>query len=303
MKNAYFALAVGVLAASSAAILVRMAQDEKVPSLVIAAGRLIIATLILSPFALKNHQPELQRLTATEWGLCGLAGVFLGLHFATWISSLEYTSVVTSVVLVTTNPLFVALLSFPLLGERVQSKVIMGIVIAFVGSIIVAMSGDSGEAPTRDAPILGNLLAVIGAVAIALYLIIGRRIRAKLSLIPYIWVVYGAAALVLIPVVFVTGDSFFGQLGGGYFWILALALFPQLIGHSSFNYALGYFPAAYVSLVALAEPIGSAILAIAFLGEIPTPLAVLGSAIILAGVAYANFPQNKREVIEESSAL
>lgn len=293
-RAAYVALILGMLAVSSAAILIRFAQEEAIPSMVIALGRLGTATLLLTPFALWQYQDELKRLTGRDFGLCLLAGVFLGGHFAAWITSLEYTSVVASVVLVTTNPLFVALLSFPLLGERVQRQVVIGIVIAFIGSVIVAASDDAGTAPTRSEPLLGNGLAILGAVAVAVYLIIGRRVRGKLSLIPYIWVVYGTAALLLLPVILGTEQPLTGYSSLGYLSIVALGVFPQLIGHSSFNYALGHFPAAYVSLMVLAEPIGSAILAIVILREMPTVIALLGSLVILVGVVYANFPQQKR---------
>lgn len=293
-RAAYVALILGMLAVSSAAILIRFAQEEAIPSMVIALGRLGTATLLLTPFALWQYQDELKRLTGRDFGLCLLAGVFLGAHFAAWITSLEYTSVVASVVLVTTNPLFVALLSFPLLGERVQRQVVIGIVIAFIGSVIVAASDDAGEAPTRSEPLLGNGLAILGAAAVAVYLIIGRRVRGKLSLIPYIWVVYGTAALLLLPIILGAEQPLTGYSSLGYLSIVALGVFPQLIGHSSFNYALGHFPAAYVSLMVLAEPIGSAILAIVILREMPTVIALLGSLVILVGVAYANFPQRKR---------
>lgn len=291
-QKAYLLLFFGVLAIASAAILIRLAQEENIPSLVIAAGRLLVAALILTPFALVNYAHEIRNLTRTDIGLCALAGVFLGLHFATWITSLEYTSVIAGVVLVTTNPIFVALLSYPLLGEQVRRQVFAGILLAFVGSILVAVGDDAGEAPTRAAPLLGNMLAVAGAIAMAFYLIIGRRVRAKLSLIPYIWIVYGAAALILLPLVLRASQADYSA--NGYLAIVALAIFPQLIGHSSFNYALGHFPAAYVSLVALAEPIGSAILAVLFLGETPTLLAVVGSLVILVGVAAANYSSSQR---------
>lgn len=301
MQRTYGMLFVGILAVSSAAILIRGAQAENIPSLVIATGRLLIASLILTPFALGSYPHELKNLTWQDIGLCILSGAFLGAHFATWITSLEYTSVVASVVLVTTNPLFVALLSFPLLGERVQRRTFFGILIAFVGSVLVALSDDAGEAPTRSAPMLGNALAVAGAIAIAFYLIIGRRIRAKLSVIPYIWLVYGTAALAMLPVFLFESPT--GYSVSGYLAVVALGIFPQLIGHSSFNYALGHFPAAYVSLMALAEPIGSALLAILFLGEMPALVAGIGSLIILIGVGYANFPQSKSDVAEEVTGL
>jgi drug/metabolite transporter (DMT)-like permease len=283
----------GLLAVATAAIFIRLAQEEKVPSLVIAAGRMLTAILVLTPYVWQHYRAELAQLTRPDLLLCLLSGGVLGIHFAAWISSLEYTSVAASVVLVTTNPLFVALLSLPLLGEKVKTQVVAGIGLAFVGGIIVALSGDAGDPPTRSAPLLGNALALIGAVAAAIYFIIGRRLRANLALIPYIWLVYGAAALVLTLAALSAGQSFGGYTPLAYGWIIAMGLIPQLIGHSAFNYALGHLPAAYVSLVVLGEPVGSTLLAILILKEWPSPLAVLGSAIILAGIALATYQRQK----------
>lgn len=291
--NPYVVMALGLLAVSTAAILIRLAQEEGMPSLVIAAGRMLVALVVLTPFTWRAYQHELRGLSRKELGLCLLGGAFLGVHFAAWISSLEYTSVVASVVLVTTNPLFVALLSYPLLGEKVSRPVLFGIGLAFIGGILVALSGDAGDPPTRPEPLLGNGLAVIGAIAAAAYFLVGRRIRAKLSLIPYIWLVYGSSAIFLLGVAILRGESFGGYAPIAYVWLLAMGLIPQLIGHSAFNYALGYLPAAFVSLVVLGEPVGSGILAFIFLGETPQPVALLGALIILGGLFLASYQRQE----------
>lgn len=301
-RNPYLILAIGLLATSTAAIFIRLAQEENLTSMVIAAGRMMVASLILTPSALGRYRDELRQLAWEDWIWCLGGGVILAIHFAAWISSLEYTSVVASVVLVTTNPLFVAVLSYPLLGEKVNRGVIVGIVIAFVGGCIVAFSGDAGDPPTRPDALLGNGLAVIGAMAAAGYFMVGRRVRARLSIIPYIWLVYSAAAVILIGVVLMNGDAFTGYSAAGYLWLVALGVVPQLIGHSSFNYALGYLPAAYVSLIVLGEPIGSGILAFLFLGETPTALALAGSAVILVGIFIASRQQGTKPVIIEETA-
>lgn len=294
----YLALFLGLFAMATAAIFIRLAQGEGIPSLAIAAGRMLVALTVLTPVALGRYAHELRRLSGLDYLLCAVGGVFLALHFAAWISSLEYTSVVASAVLVTTNPLFVILLSFPLLGERVNRTVVYGILLAFVGGVIVALSGDAGDPPTRAAPLLGNGLAVIGAICAAVYFIVGRRVRPKLSIIPYIWLVYGIAAICLTVAMTIQGQSLFGWSAMGYVWLVAMGLIPQLLGHSSFNYALGYLPAAFVSLVVLGEPIGSTLLAMAFLGEIPAFLSLVGSVIILLGIAVASRQQPAPELME-----
>jgi drug/metabolite transporter (DMT)-like permease len=291
-------LALGVLAASTASIIIRYAQ-EYAPSLVIAAWRLTLASIILAPVALTRRRDELHTLTRWQTGLMLLSGLFLALHFATWITSLAYTTVTSSVVLVDTVPLWVALFSPLILGERISRPVKIGMWLAFAGGLLVALSdactwSDSGLACppmgefVRGRAFIGDLLALAGAIAGAVYLIIGRKARAHLSLLAYIFVVYGAAAAVLIFFMFAAQQSALGYPPVAYLWFLALAIFPQLLGHSSYNWALAYLPAAYVSITLLGEPIGSTLLAMIFLGEVPSGMKVLGGAVILAGIYIAS---------------
>ena len=217
------------------------------------------------------------------------AGALLALHFASWITSLEHTSVMVSVVLVTTNPIWVALFAPFLIGEKVNRQTLIGIAIAFVGGILVSFA--EGDQTAAANPLLGSGLAIVGAVTVALYMIIGRRLRASLSLLPYIWLVYTTAAVILLITVLIVGTPLTGYAPESYFWMLMLALIPQLIGHSSFNYALAHISAAFVSLVTLAEPIGSALLAFIFLGEVPGWVQVIGAGLILSAVAIAQQSQ------------
>ncbi len=283
----YAALLVGVIAVSFAAIFIRLAQDAEAPSLVLAAARLSVATIALTPLVLRRHRAELRASAWRDVSWAVLSGLFLAAHFATWITSLEYTAVVNSVTLVTTSPLWVALLAPLALGERLNRATLLGIALAMGGGILVGVSS-AGDPPNRPDPWLGNGLALAGAVAAAFYLMIGRRLRARWSLVTYAWVVYGVAALALIVTVLATRQQVLGLPGQAYLWMVLMGLVPQLIGHSSFNYALGYLPAAYVSLVILGEPIGSGLLAIAFLDEWPVPLQLAGSALILVGIAVAS---------------
>lgn len=284
----YAALVIGLFAVSTAAIFIRLAQADHAPSLVLAAARLSVASIILTPIVWHHHRHELRDLSKSDFKWALVSGLVLGLHFATWISSLEFTAVVNSVTLVTTNPLWVALLAPFVLGEKLDRWVIAGLMLAMGGGILVGLSGEVGDPPNRHAPLLGNGLAVVGAIMAAIYFIIGRHLRARLSVMLYIWLVYSAAALVLVFAVIVAGEPVMGFPAQTYLWMLLMGLFPQLIGHSSFNYALGFFPAAYVSLVILVEPVGSGLLAIVFLDEWPVPLQLVGAALILAGIAVAS---------------
>jgi drug/metabolite transporter (DMT)-like permease len=290
------AMALGILAVSTSALFTRYAQAYA-PSLVIAAHRLLFASLVLWPLTLWRYKPELRRLRATQIALSAAAGALLAAHFATWITSLEYTSVASSVVLVSTAPLFVALLAPPLLGESITPTVLAGLLLALLGSAIVGLSDacswqeglrcTTRQAATRGA-LHGDMLAIIGAVTVAGYLIIGRRMRSSLSLIPYITIAYSAAAVVLIIAMLAAGYPPTGYAAQAYIWFGLLALLPQLLAHSTYNWALRYLSAAFVSISLLAEPIGSTLLAYVLLGEKPGWLMLCGSALILAGIFIAS---------------
>ncbi len=290
-------LLTAILAVSTASIFIRFAQREA-PSLVIAALRLTFASLMLSPLALTRGRAELRRLTRRELALGLLAGVFLAVHFATWISSLEYTSIASSVVLVSTGPLWVALLSPLFLREPLTRPVLFGMLLALAGGTVIGLSDSCTTQGGLTCPPLsefvqgeafwGNFLALAGAWAVAGYLMIGRSLRAKTSLVPYIFLVYSIAALVLVSMMFVAGQRPTGFAPLTYVWIALLALIPQLIGHSTYNWALRYLPAALVSITTLGEPIGSAILAYFILQESPSSLTLLGGALILAGIYLAS---------------
>lgn len=280
---------VGLAAASSASIMIRFAQREA-PSLVIAAVRLMIASLILVPVAWARYRDEYKKLARSDGWLAILSGILLALHFATWISSLEYTTVASSTVLVSTSPLFVGAASWLLLREKIGRAVVIGLMVALIGSVIIGLSdaGATSAAHAARNPLLGDGLAVAGAVAVAGYLLIGRRLRARLAVVPYIAVVYSVAAVALIVMATVARQSFTGYSPATFGWIIALALGPQLLGHSAFNWALAHLPATFVSVATLGEPIGSALLAYVIFGEAPTPVKLMGAVMILAGIVIAS---------------
>ncbi len=294
----FFVISLGILAVSTASIFIRLAQGYA-PSIVVAAYRLTFATLILAPIVYTRHREELRTLTRREGALGLLSGLFLALHFATWITSLEYTSVASSVVIVTTTPLWVAVASPLVLREPIARPVALGLLLSLAGGVVVALSescaltGSQFACPGiatlfQSEMALGNTLALLGAFSAAGYLVIGRNLRAKLSLIPYIFVVYGIAALALIGAMFAFGASPVGYPPVAYLWFLLLALIPQLLGHSSFNWALGYLPASFVSITLLGEPIGTIILAFMILKESPAPLELIGAILILVGIYIAS---------------
>ena len=295
-------LLVAVLAVSTASIFIKLAQAEGSPSIVIAAARLTIASLVLAPFALIRSRSELRGLRRSEWLLALLSGLFLALHFAVWITSLEYTSVASSVVLVTTTPLWVALLSPLVLHERVGPLAVLGLALALTGGVIVGLSdaclsgaGAAACPPLRDffagRAFLGDFLALAGAWMAAGYMLVGRRLRTRMSLVPYVFVVYGMAAAVLLLFMLAMGKNPLGLPPLAYLWFVLLALVPQLLGHSTFNWALKYLPASLVSVTLLGEPVGTSLLAYLVFQETPGWLKVGGAALILGGIWLVSYQQ------------
>jgi len=293
------ALIIAILAVSTASIFIRYAQGDGAPSLVIAALRLTFATLLLAPLALTRHWDEIKRLDLRGRLLAVFSGIFLAVHFATWISSLEYTSVASSVVFVSTGPLWVALLSPMLLKEHLPRTALVGLALALVGGTVIGLSdacvwNDGGLAcpslsdAMQGRAMWGNVLALVGALTVTGYLIIGRKLRPQMSLVAYIFLVYGMAAISLLVFMLFAGQSPFGYEPKIYGWILLLAVVPQLIGHSTYNWLLKYLSATLVAVVTLAEPIGSAVLAFFFLNETPTPAVAAGGVLILIGIYLAS---------------
>lgn len=288
----WLVLLAGIAAVSFASIFIRYAQAEGIPSLVIAAGRLVVASLVLLPVIITRHRADIARLASRDWLLIGVSGFFLAIHFATWVTSLEYTAVLISVVLVTSGPIWVALLEAIFLKARIGQWVIIGIAVAVLGGIIIGIPGGEGAA-LDNTTLIGGALALVGAITVSVYVVIGRDLRPRVSVLPYIWLVYSVAALFLLIVVFLTQTPVIGYSAQGYLWILVMGLVPQLIGHSSFNYALGYLPATLVSIATQVEPIGSAIAAFLLFSEVPTWAQLAGSLVLVIGVGIAIWGQSR----------
>jgi drug/metabolite transporter (DMT)-like permease len=279
-------LPIGLTAMSFASILIRICDA---PPLVIAAYRLSLATAILLLLALPKTLRESRRLSRREILPSLIAGLFLGLHFAFWITSLQYTSVASSVIFVTTNPIFVAIASSFLLRERISSILFLSILVGVVGGIIIGW-GDLGKGQDQ---LYGDFLSLLGAVMATGYLLVGRTVRQKVSLTTYITLVYGGAAFFLILLALFKGDPLFGYAPKEYILFLLLAVGPQLIGHSSLNWALKFFSATLVAVFILGEPVGASILAYWILGENPGPSLIWGGALVLAGI-YLSAKEEKR---------
>ncbi|NOZ05624.1 MAG: DMT family transporter [Chloroflexi bacterium] len=275
--NPYLVICVGVFAVSFGSIFVRLADA---PALVIATYRVGIASLLLWPLGLWHDGTELRQLRRKDLGLALLTGLFLALHFATWVSSLDYTSVASSVVLVNTNPLWVGMVAPLLTGERVGRGMAVGILISVIGGVIIGV-GDFGLNPAQA---FGDLLALIGAIMAALYILMGRNLRRRMSILAYVVVVYSAAGILLALFALASRQPFSGFSQETWMLFLLMALIPQILGHSSYNWALGYLSASFVAVSLLGEPIAATLMAYFFLGEGLTPAKLMGGLLILTGI-------------------
>ena len=276
MKS-YVILAVGVVAVSFAAILIRLTEA---PALVIASYRLTIASLVLIPIALAKATSGRIRLIRRDALLILLASAFLALHFGLWIASLEYTSIASSVVLVTAHPALVAIISRFLWGERLSRLKVAGITLALTGVALINYGGliFSQRAAT------GNLLALVAGFAMAGYLLIGGHLRTRISIVSYLAIIYTLSAVMLLVTTIICGQSLFGYSANTYLMPVLLAIIPQLIGHSSLNMAVRLIPVTLVSVAILGEPVGATILAFLILGEAPSINEMAGGLLILLGI-------------------
>lgn len=283
-----FILALGVVSISTAAIFIRLSLEAAGVrgvgfSLVLAASRLILASLMLLP-AWKSLPPS----TPQAWRYAGAAGVFLAIHFATWIASLSYTSIVASTTLVTTNPIWVALFSWVGFRETPKRLTWVGIGIALMGGLAIAWGEPHSQISPH--PWFGNTLALIGAWCASLYLLFGREAqRHGLSITSYAVIAYSSAALVLCPLPLLWGMRYTGYPREVYLYIFLMALFSQVIGHTSFNWAVRWISPTFVTLAILFEPVGSSVLGYLIFQEVPSRGVLVGAVGILMGVAIAAF--------------
>jgi drug/metabolite transporter (DMT)-like permease len=287
--NPYLALLVGVLSVSTGAIFARLASDA--PALVIAAYRVGLASLVIVPLAWLRVRHELLSLSKRDLGLASLSGLFLALHFGAWISSLNYTSVANSVVLVNTNPLWVGLMTPLVTKERMQPGVAIGILLSVSGGVIIGVGDFSGGG---DA-LWGDALALVGSWCAAGYLLLGRSLRRRLSLLAYICVCYAGAAIFLWILVLSLGLPISGFSGSTYTWLIAMALISQLIGHSSFNWALKWFSASLIAVSLLGEPVLSTVLAYILFHEGLTVSKLIGGVLILLAIYVTSASEGRSD--------
>ncbi len=276
----YLVLCIGALAVSTGAIFARLAEA---PSLAIAAYRVGFATLFLAPPTLWAKREELRSISPRTLFYSLGAGFFLALHFATWIASLSYTSVASSVVLVNTIPLWTALMAPWVTGERPSRETMIGILISIAGGAVVG-AGDFSLGPRA---LWGDFLALLGGLTAACYIMLGRKARPSLSLRSYTFLCYGSAACCLWGALLLTKLPLGPYTPQTWLMFLGMALISQMVGHSAYNWALRWLSSSFVAVSLLGEPIGGTLLAYFILGESVSLQKLLGGACILTGIYLA----------------
>jgi drug/metabolite transporter (DMT)-like permease len=265
-------LAVGLISVSASAVLIRFARDAH--PLAIAFWRCAGAVIVLGPFAGRG----LRRIDRGGWGVSLTAGLFLAVHFATWITSLELTTVAASVLLVSTTPIFVGAASWLVFKEKLSSTAWIGILLTFVGAAIIGGGDLSGSS------FIGDLLALIGGATAAGYVLAGRSARRKLGNVEYSFITYAVAGAAILGLCLIVGTPLWGYRAPTWAALVAIIIGPQLLGHTLINYVLKQIDATVVSVAIMVEPLIATWLAFVFLDEVPTLLAYPAGLAIIAGI-------------------
>lgn len=277
--NPYAALIIGVICISTSAVLVKAASA---PSGVIAFYRLFFTVLFMMPVFLYKYVGELKLITKKDWFFSIISGVFLAVHFILWFESLNYTSVASSTVLVTLQPLFSFAGSYFIFKEKFSGKAIISCLLAIIGSVMISW----GDFRVSGMAFYGDVLALIACALVTAYMLFGQTVRQRLSLVTYTFVVYAICAGVLLGYVLLVGEPLYPYQTSTWIYFILLAVFPTLLGHSVFNWALKWISAATISMAILFEPVGAAILAYYFLQEKMLWTQVIGGIIVIGGILF-----------------
>lgn len=275
--NPYLALGLGVIGLSSAAALTRLAAA---PALAIAFWRLGFTAFLLAPVTVYFDWRELRLLSRRDLLACTATGVFLAGHFALWIKSLAYTTVASSVIFSNLQAVIVLFLSVVWLKEPVERLVMAGSLVAVAGGILIG----AGDFHLGGSYLRGDLLSLAGAFLFALYILTGRRLRQRLSLLSYTLVVYAVTTAVLWVLAEISGVDLFPQPTATLAYCLLLAVVPTIGGHTVLNWCLKYIPAPVVSLSVLGEAVGASLIAYFLFAEVPTVWQIVGGVLILLGI-------------------
>lgn len=280
-KHPMIMIVIGVIGISLSSIFVKYSQA---PSAVTAAFRLLWTVLLMTPATLGKREirAEFKAISRRNLGLSILSGIFLALHFWTWFESLQHTSVASSTTIVCTEVVWVSLGYWLLMKGKLQGKAVIAIAVTLLGSAVITLT----DSQAQGAHLYGDVLALLAAVAVAVYVLIGKAVRSDLSTTVYTYVVYTACAVVLVLISALQGQKLFAYGESALIVGLLLAVFSTILGHSIFSWCLKYFSPSFVSASKLCEPVAASVLAGFLFGEIPDVLQVLGGVLIIGGVLY-----------------
>jgi drug/metabolite transporter (DMT)-like permease len=278
---------VGVFFTSLSSIIIRLSQA---PALVISFYRMLFTVMLLLVPVLLKERKSIKSMHKKDLILCIISGVFLALHFASWIASINMTTISNSTILVSCSPIFVSLANFFILKEKFTSKMITGLSMSLVGTIIIAIGSKGGSTSSM---MTGNFLAFMGAIFVAAYLVIGGIVRKNISAGAYVFVVYSSSVIILFFMCLLTNTPIYPYSPKEFLLFLALAVFCSILGHTVYNFLMKYLSATLISISTLCEPIFASLLALIIFKEIPSIYTIIGGTIILSGVFYYIVSQKK----------
>ncbi len=296
LAKVYLALVIGIITVSCSAILVKLADA---PSSVTAFYRIFFSILIMAPLFFSKYVKELKNVEKRDWLFSIIAGVFLALHFVLWFESLRFTSVASSVVLVTMQPLFAFLGTYLFFKEKLSLSALLSGLLAVVGSIVISW----GDFKISGIALWGDILALVACILVTIYLLFGQNVRSRLSLITYTFIVYVVSALTLFIYVLISGDPFIPYEQDQWMYFILLAIFPTLLGHTLFNFALRWVSTSVISITILFEPIGASVLAYYILSESIFFHQIVGGLIVLLGIClFMITKEDEKHILGEKIA-
>jgi drug/metabolite transporter (DMT)-like permease len=279
----FAAMFFAVFALASSSIFI--AKLEQVPAIVIAFYRMAIATALLMPVAIALKRRELAAFTRRDMALLVLGGVCLAIHFGAWFTSLKYIPIATSVVLVNSHPLLVVIASAVFLGEKPRARSVAGTLVGLAGMLVISRDALATTQQSESSnALLGDALAVIGALAVVGYFIVGRKARARMSLLGYATPLYAVCSVFLLLWALITRSRLAPYNIGEWAYFVLLAVVPTILGHTVFNWALRHVRPSTISLAFLGEPVVAGLLAFVIFGQRPPLATFIGGALILAGI-------------------
>jgi drug/metabolite transporter (DMT)-like permease len=291
----YIALAIGVTAVSTSAVLVKLTTA---PSAVVAFYRLFFSALLILPYFLFRNLPELKAFSKKDWLFSSVAGVLLAVHFILWFESLHFTSVASSTVLVTLQPLFSFIGTYFFFKENISFQAIISAVIAIIGSVIISW----GDFHVSGMALFGDFLALAACAMVTAYLMVGQEVRKTHSLNAYTFIVYSFSAITLLIYCISMQYPLMNYPTQDWVYFLLLAIVPTLFGHSLFNWSLKWISTNVISVSILFEPVGAVILAYILLGETVMISQVIGGIIIVFGIIIFAFEKQLKRILKTKKA-